>query len=196
MSGLVLHVAERLGLRGLQDAIRCFLYDQLYPDAEIPGDCADLRVCPLFQSRIQVFHSATATFCAPSDQSGVGGMHCEMIRATPSWQGGPPRYDCVYVAKGGVETEGFCSLMVGRVHLFFSCMHTGVCYSCTLVDWFIPIADGPDELTGMWIVVPEVDNDGRRVQSVVSLDSMVRGAHLREFMAVNLFPLTSTFLNL
>ena len=123
-------------------------------------------------------------------------MHHEIIRATPSWQGGPLRYDCIYVAKGGTDTEGFCSLMVGRVHLFFSCVHAGEDYSCALVDWFIPVDDEPDEVTGMWIVAPEMDNNGHCVQSVVSLDSMVRGAHLMEFMAVSLFLSISTSLSL
>jgi len=104
VSGTVLHVADCLGLEGLQEAIRCFLYDQVNPDAEIPGDRVDLHLCPLFQGKVQVFHSAAATFCAPSDQSGVGGMRHEIIRATPSWQGGPPCYDCIYVAKGGMDT--------------------------------------------------------------------------------------------
>ena len=119
-----------------------------------------------------------ATFCAPSDQSGVGGMHCEIICATPSWQGGPPCYDCIYVAKGGMVTEGFCSLMVGRVHLFFSCVHVRHDFLCTLVDWFVPVANEPDGLTGMWIVAPEVDDNGNCVQCVISLDSVVCGAHL------------------
>ncbi|KIM50469.1 hypothetical protein SCLCIDRAFT_94002, partial [Scleroderma citrinum Foug A] len=118
-------------------------------------------------------------------------MHHEIIHATPSWQGGPPHYDCIYVAKGGMDMEGFRSLMVGRVHLFFSCVHAGEDYSCALVDWFIPVDDKPDEVTGMWIVAPEMDNNGHRVQSVVSLDSMVQGAHLigvygSEFIPVNL----------
>ena len=191
VSGLVSHVAEQLGLQGLQDAIQHFLYNQLYPNVEIPGDHVDLCVCPLFQGRVWVFHSAAATFCMPSNQSGVGGMHREIICATPTWQGGAPCYDCVYVAKGGVDTEGFWSLMVGRVHLFFSCVHAGDCYLCALVDWFIPIADEPDKLTGMWMVVLEVDNDGWWVQSVVSLGSIVQGAHLigvygGEFIPVDL----------
>ena len=191
VSGLILHVEESLGLQGLQDAIRHFLYDQLNPDADIPGDQADLRICPVFHGKVQVFHSAAATFCAPSDQLGIGGMHCEIIHATPSWQGGHPHYDCVFVAKGGMDTEGFRSLLVGRVHLFFSCVHTGHLYSCTLVDWFVPIAEEPDKLTGMWIVAPEVDNDGRCIQSVISLDSVVRGVHLigvygSEFIPVDL----------
>jgi len=191
VSGTVLHVADRLGLEGLQEAIHHFLYDQVNPNAEIPGDHIDLHLCPLFQGKVQVFHLAAVMFCTPSDQSGVGGMRHEIICATPSWQGGPPCYDCIYVTKGGMDTEGFRSLMVARVRLFFSCVHAGHDYSCALVDWFIPIGDEPDEVTGMWIVVPEVDNDGCRVQSVVSLDSVVRGAHLigvygSEFIPVEL----------
>jgi len=194
VSGLVSHVAERLGLQGLQNAIQRFLYDQLNPDAEIPGDRADLHVCPVFHGKVRVFHSASATFCAPSDQSGVGGMHHEIIRATPSWQGGHPCYDCILVAKGGTDTEGFCSLMVGRVRLFFSCVHEGHRYSCALIDWFVPIAEEPDELTGMWIVAPEVDNDGRRVQSLISLDLVVRGAHLIGVYGSDLLPIDLHFL--
>ena len=56
--------------------------------------------------------------------------------------------------------EGFRSLMVGRVHLFFSCEHAGEDYLCALVDWFIPVDDEPDEVTGMWIVALEMDNNG------------------------------------
>jgi len=191
VSGRVSHVADRLGLQGLQEAICHFLYDQVSPDAEIPGDRVDLHLCPRFDGKLRVFHSAAVTFCAPSDQSGVGGICHEIIRVTPSWQGGPPHYDRVYVAKGGIDTEGFCSLMVGRVRLFFSCLHAGHTYSCALVDWFIPVADEPDEVTGMWIVAPEVDNDGHHVQCVISLDSVVRGAHLigvygSEFIPVDL----------
>jgi len=193
VSGLVSHVVECLGLQGLQDMIQRFLYDQLNPDAEIPGDRADLRACPVFHRKVRVFHSATTTFCAPSNQSGVGGMRREIIRATPSWQGGHPRYDCIFVAKGGTDTEGFRSVMVGRVRLFFSCVHAGHCYSCALVDWFVPIAEEPDELTGMWVVAPEVDNDGRRVQSVISLDSVVRGAHLIGVYGNGLLPVDLHF---
>jgi len=188
---MVSYVADCLDLQGLQEAIRCFLYDQVNPDAEIPGDCVDLRVCPPFQRNIWVFYSAVAMFYTPSDQSGIGGMRHEIICAMPSWQGGPPHYDCIYVAKGGMDTEGFHSLMVGRVHLFFSCVHEGCHYSCALVDWFVPVADEPDELMGMWVVAPEVDDNGRCIQSVISLNSEVWGAHLigiygREFIPVDL----------
>ena len=48
-SGMVSYVADHLGLQGLQEAIRHFLYDQVNPDTEIPGDHVDLHVCPPFQ---------------------------------------------------------------------------------------------------------------------------------------------------
>ena len=64
-----------------------------------------------------MFNSVKAVFFVPSDQSGVGGMCHEIICATPSWRGGPGRYDCVYVAKGGMDTDGFQSLLVARVRL-------------------------------------------------------------------------------
>ena len=34
---------------------------------------------------ISVFHSASVNFFAPSDQSGIRGMWCEIIRSTPRW---------------------------------------------------------------------------------------------------------------
>ncbi|KAF8805466.1 hypothetical protein BYT27DRAFT_7104486 [Phlegmacium glaucopus] len=37
-------------------------------------------------SPISVYHSAVASFYAPSDPSGIQGMHCEWIQSTPSWR--------------------------------------------------------------------------------------------------------------
>ncbi|KAH9032615.1 hypothetical protein EDB85DRAFT_1864994, partial [Lactarius pseudohatsudake] len=44
---------------------------------------------PLFQARVQVHHSALATFFAPSDLCGTGGMRQERIHSTSSWYGHP-----------------------------------------------------------------------------------------------------------
>ena len=138
-------------------------------------------------------------FFAPSDQLGVGGMHREIIRATPSWRGGPGRYDCVYVAKGGVDVAkggvdvGFQSLLVARVCLFFSCGYNGCDYPCALVDWFLPVAGEVDELMGMWIVAPETDNQDRCMQSVISLDSIIWSAHLIPVYGNNLVPIDFHF---
>ena len=74
---------------------------------------APLDICPEVSSslRINVFHSATSTYYAPSDLSGIGGMHREIIRATPSWKKGPGRYDCVYVERDA-ELEGFWGFLL------------------------------------------------------------------------------------
>ncbi|KIM55301.1 hypothetical protein SCLCIDRAFT_134944 [Scleroderma citrinum Foug A] len=111
-----------------------------------------------------------------------------MIHATPSWQGGHLCYNCVFVAKGGMDTDDFHSLLVARVCLFFSCVHTGHLYSCALVNWFVPIAEELDELTGMWVMAPAVDNDRHCIQLVILLDSVVQGVHLIGVYGSELIP--------
>jgi hypothetical protein len=68
----------------------------------------DLDSCPHIHPSLQmkVYHSATAVYHAPSDLSGIGGMHREHIRATPSWLRREPRHDCVFVEKDPGE-DGF-----------------------------------------------------------------------------------------
>ena len=92
----------------LVEHTRRFLYDQFHPNAEVCGMDAPLHLCPVIPSNlhIRVYHSATSTYYAPSDLSGIGGMHHEIIRATPSWKKGPGRYDCIYV-ENDAELEGF-----------------------------------------------------------------------------------------
>jgi hypothetical protein len=80
----------------LENLIRRFLYDQLHQGRGPPPD-VDINMCPRFFGKVSVFHSASATYYAPSDLSGVGSMRRECIRATPLWHKGPPRYDCVLV---------------------------------------------------------------------------------------------------
>jgi hypothetical protein len=67
------------------DLVRRFLFDQLHPNTPLSGDKVNIDICPVFNSTIHVFHSALATFYAPSDTSGIGGMHHQRICATPSW---------------------------------------------------------------------------------------------------------------
>ncbi|KIJ58526.1 hypothetical protein HYDPIDRAFT_119445 [Hydnomerulius pinastri MD-312] len=115
-------------------------------------------------------------------------MHRQVIHATPSWRNGPARYDCVFVENGGEEEAGFRGLLVARARMFFSCLHEGRRYSCALVDWFLPIDNEPDDETGLWVVCPEVDHAGEWVQSVISLDSIVRGAHLMPMFGGDFLP--------
>jgi hypothetical protein len=118
-----------------------------------------------------------ATYYAPSDDSGIGGMHRSRIRATPSWRMGSARNDCIFAANGS-EKDGFRGLFAAQVLHFFSFRHRSILYPCALVQWFIATSDNPCGDTGMWVVKPELDGNQCRVQSIIHLDCIVRGAHL------------------
>jgi hypothetical protein len=159
------------------ELIRRFLFDQLHPNALLSGSYVNLNICPTFDSNIHVFHSALTTFYAPSDRCGVGGMHRERIRATPSWRHMHARYDCMFLNKDP-NLPGFRGLHAVQVCLFFSFKHNRTSYPCALVQWFVPVGDHPCEDTGMWMVEPDLDYRGQRVTAIVHLDTAVRGAHL------------------
>ena len=130
-----------------------------------------------------MFHSAFALYHAPSDLSGIGGMHREYIRTTPVWQGGAPRYDCVYVTgKGEPDDEGFRALHVAQVRLFFSFRYEDGdrerLYECAFVRWFNDYGTAPCDLTGMWRIQPHYDNRRRRLCGVIHIDSILRSSHL------------------
>lgn len=155
-----------------------------------------LNLCPLLHEalRIHVFHSAISTYYAPSDLSGIGGMHRERIRATPSWKKGPGRYDCVFVETGGDDDlVGFRGLHVARVLLFFSFDFDGKPYPCALVQWFTTYGESPCVDTGLWQVQPDVDARGRRVTSVIHIDSILRGAHLIGVFGTQALPRTFSY---
>lgn len=136
-----------------------------------------LDTCPEAPSRIFMYPSAVAMFYAPSDLSGVGGMHRERIRAVSSWRKGPARYDCAFLEKDP-GLAGFRGLHVVQVLLFFKFTLDKTEFPCALVSWFSPIGDDPCEDMGMWIVEPDLDAHGHRVTSVVHLDCILWGAHL------------------
>jgi hypothetical protein len=121
--------------------------------------------------------SAAATFYAPSDLSGLGGMRREHIRATPSWRKGPARYDCAFV-NSNPDILGMRGLNVVRILLFFSFKHRKIIYPCALVHWYKSVDNEPDEDTGMWVVEPEMDDDGKPLIQVIHLDCIIRAAHL------------------
>jgi hypothetical protein len=98
------------------DLIRKFIYDQQHPD-----DCSDsssVLALPTFFGMITIYPSAVATFHAPSDLSGIGGMRRERIRAVKSWRNGPSRHDTIFINTDPSE-EGMRGLDVARVQLFF-----------------------------------------------------------------------------
>ncbi|KAK0435379.1 hypothetical protein EV421DRAFT_2011156 [Armillaria borealis] len=159
---------------------RRFLYDQLRGETDPPSDTIALDDCPEITSNVYVYHSAVASFYAPSDISGIRGMRRERIRCTPSWHK-RPRHDCAFV----VEDEnrpGFSGMSAVRVLLFFSFTHDSVTYPCALVHWFKKHGQHPDKKTGLWVVKPDA------IISVVHLDSLLRGAHLIPVYGSHLVP--------
>ncbi|KAF8868620.1 hypothetical protein CPB85DRAFT_1554794 [Mucidula mucida] len=174
-------LAHTLRLPQLPELTRCFLYQQeSLMDDNVPMEdpmLVDLDDCPPFSGPIRVFPSAVVTFFSPSGESGRHGMYHERIRSVGSWCHGPPRRDCIFLDKDS-SLPGFRGLHAARVLLFFSMKHMNIVYPCALITWFSPIGDEPDPVTGMWMVEPDVDENGERVQAVVHLDTIVRAAHL------------------
>lgn len=169
--------------------LRKFIWDQLTlqsPD----GAARHLTNIQLFSDPVYVHPSASATFYAPSDLSGVGGMHRERIRAVPRWhKDGRPRYDCVLV-ETDPDLPGMRGLDVARVFAFLSFRFHGKRYPCALVHWFSRVGEEPDEQTGMWIVKPDVTHDGSTSMSIIHLDCISRGAHLIPVYGQDFIPTT------
>ncbi|KAJ7629896.1 hypothetical protein B0H17DRAFT_1164262 [Mycena rosella] len=160
----------------IPELVRRFLYDQLNPDSDIPSTQIPLDSCPQFNGRVSVFLSAVARFYAPSNLCGAGGMYRERIRANLDWRGQYPRYDTVFVVYAAVA--GMPGMAIGRTLLFFSFTYGDFHYPCALIHWHRRLGHAPDDATGMWVVVPEFERNGRRSLGVVHLDTIARGAHL------------------
>lgn len=133
--------------------------------------------CPEFEGPVNVHYSAAATFYAPSDPSGQGGMRREHIRATPSWFGGPPRMDCAFVKDATINALSNPPDIV-RILLFFSFDYGGQHYDCALVRSFEYSSPTVDEDTGMYVVRPSSVSDTPGFISVIPLTSIFRAAHL------------------
>ncbi|KAJ6590372.1 hypothetical protein B0H10DRAFT_1830806 [Mycena sp. CBHHK59/15] len=166
-------LADHIKVPAFPDLLASFLEDQLQSDkySDDASDGFDISEYP-----ISVYHSAIATFYAPSDPSGIRGMRRERIRSTPTWRKHGPRRDCAFAVENQQE-QGFRGMSVVRVRLFFSFTHDGIDYPCALVEWFKKVGRSPDIETGMWIVEPEMK--GRScLTTIIHLDTLLRGAHL------------------
>ncbi|KIJ12089.1 hypothetical protein PAXINDRAFT_83530, partial [Paxillus involutus ATCC 200175] len=65
----------------LPDLVAHFLYDQHNPEAEVSGADVDISKCPHFLGKGYSYSLALATFYAPSDPCGIGGMYHQCIHA-------------------------------------------------------------------------------------------------------------------
>ncbi|KAF8815595.1 hypothetical protein BYT27DRAFT_7079551, partial [Phlegmacium glaucopus] len=170
----------------LTELTRRFLFEQLHPNTSADG--VELEDCPKITSKISVFHSAVATFFAPSDECGLRGMCHERIRSCPLWRKKAPRRDCALVVENE-ERPGMKGMNVVRVQLFFSFHHNEKTYPCALVEWFSTVGRSRDSTTDMWKVRPDIQRNGRLL-SVIHLDAFLRGVHLlpvfgSEFLPIN-----------
>ena len=104
-------------------------------------------------------------------------MRREYIRATPAWRKGHARYDCIFI-NAWPELARMRGLEVARVFLFFSFMHQDISYPCALVQWFSVIGDEPEDETGLWMVEPDVNEDGQPKLAVIHLETIFCAAHL------------------
>jgi hypothetical protein len=137
----------------------------------------DLDECPRFYGTIKIYTSASATFYAPSELSGPGGMHREIIRSTSNWYGVYERRDTVLLQDNPNE-NGMRGMVVGRVLCFMTLTHDAITYPCALIEWFDRIGQQPDPLTGLWRVKPKVAAAGRRAAGIVPLGSIFRACQL------------------
>ena len=67
-------ITEVINQPDLVNLIQQFLHDQCCSDSESVESSSNTSNLPEFHEQIRVFTSAVATFHAPSDISGIGGM--------------------------------------------------------------------------------------------------------------------------
>ncbi|KAG1733294.1 hypothetical protein EDB19DRAFT_1585570, partial [Suillus lakei] len=102
--------------------------------------------------KVALFNSAAASFHAPSDLSGTGGMCREHIQATPSWHAGEPRHEYIFINMGANFDSPMCGLTVVWVLCFFSFNYRTSYYPCAIVHWYSYVLEGRNPNTGMYVV--------------------------------------------
>jgi hypothetical protein len=124
-------------------------------------------------------------FFAPSDLCGVGGMHQEQIRSTPSWYD-HPHHDTIFFILDDTLSS-MKGMVIARVQLLFSFNYRGVDQHCALVNWLVRKDNKPDPDTGMWIVSLEKRN-GVPTTQVIDVKTIVRAAHLLPVFGQDMVP--------
>jgi hypothetical protein len=157
--------------------IQEFIHDQLYSDDPNPPEF-DPATAQVFLGKLTLFNSAAASFHAPSDLSGTGGMRREHIRATPSWRTGEPRHDCIFINMGVDFDSPMNGLAVARVLCFFSFNYRTSYYPCAIVHWYSYVHEERDPDTGMYVVTPATTGDDVPDVSIIHINCIFRAAHL------------------
>ncbi|KAF8257006.1 hypothetical protein EI94DRAFT_1774697 [Lactarius quietus] len=183
-------LADFIQQPGLPFTLQQFLFLFDNPNSAIAPDThSDL---PEFYGHVHVHHLALATFFASSDLCGVGGIHQEQIRSTPSWYNNPC-CDMVYVVLDD-SLPGLEGMVISRVQLFFSFTYRRVNHCCTFVNWFVHEDDEPDLDTRMWVVSLEKQN-GKPTTQVIDIKTIARATHLLPVFGSDLVPIDVQYHN-
>lgn len=174
---VLLDLAHHIEQPYLPELVQRYIWEEDNPGSDIPSASVPAQDLPLICGKVKVYHSAVACYYAPSDSCGVGGMYRQRIRSNPNWRKQYARHDTVLIGTDGDES-GMRGMTVGRVHLLFSFQRGGRLHSCALIRWFVRAINEPDENTGLWVVRPVSEGNGRPSMAVVNLDSFARGVHL------------------
>ena len=132
----------------LKSPVTCFLGEShKSSDQKVISTCYWVHsACLSFHGLISIYYSAVAMYHAPSDPSGIGGMHHEHIQSQLSGQHSPAHRDCIFV-NTNPELNGMHSLDSVCVMLFF-CLQSS--RSTLPIHWFSCVGNEADEDTGMW----------------------------------------------
>ncbi|KAG1853048.1 hypothetical protein F4604DRAFT_2044766 [Suillus subluteus] len=145
-----------LNLPHLPFMIQEFIHDQHYSEDPNPPEF-DPATAQVFLGNLTIFNSAAASFHAPSDLSGMGGMRRKHIQATPSWHVGEPRHDFLCL---------------------FSFDYPISYYPCTIVHCYSYVHKECDPDTGMYVVTPTTTGDDVPDVSIIHVDCIFHAAHL------------------
>ena len=157
-----MHPNDILNILGKPDfcqQLQHFIQDQLQDSSPESDTASSSSMLPALPTKIATYASAVATFYAPSDISGIGGMRSERICAVDTWRHGNGWNDCMFINTDPTQ-PGMRGLDVTCTRLFFSFVHEQVKYFCAFVEWFSQIGDCADENMGMWSVEVEIFEDG------------------------------------
>ena len=173
--------------------IQRFLFDQIHMhDLNSPaGSDVPLEQCPLFNSKISVYHSMVVVFYLRSNPSGLHGMCWEAIHAIPCWWKCTMWYNTIFVKHdpAQVRLQGFNIVQVLAIFAFH---WMDKYYPCALVHWFTHMGDKHEEVMDMWVVQLDSNADGSPAVGVIHLDLVLHTVHLMPVLGDWMMPIDLT----
>ena len=150
---------------------------QLYPHSELSFLEALEAYHLAIDDKIHTFNSATSTFRAPCDTSGIYGMCCEIFMQHHHGEVVLPDMIAFLSTQIQMLKERVVSKSCA-LSFFFSFQHQSKTYLCALVQWYSYIREEPDEDTGLWKIEPDTDDDGSPHLGIAHVEAIYRAVHL------------------